>query len=120
MLNSGLLRSALALPLRSGSGEPRGAFTVFDRQQCVLDERLGKQFQSLADLARLAIEHGQLYEQVVRGWQVELAYRVTEPAHAGRTGYSEEWSTPSARANCLQSVASGLDHFPADQRRAGA
>jgi hypothetical protein len=59
ILNSGVTLS-LALPLASGSGEPRGAFTVFDRQQCALDETARETIQSLCDLARLAIEHGQL------------------------------------------------------------
>jgi diguanylate cyclase (GGDEF)-like protein len=70
ILDSGVTL-CLALPLTSGSGEPRGAFTVFDRQQGPLDETTRETIQSLCDLARMAIEHGQLYEQVVHGWQVD-------------------------------------------------
>ena len=64
-----------ALPWRrrliSGSGEARGAFTVFDRQQGPLDDPTRETIQSLCDLARLAIEHGQLYEEVVHGSQFD-------------------------------------------------
>jgi GAF domain-containing protein len=70
ILNSGVTL-CLALPLTSGSGEPRGAFTVFDRKPGPLDEATRETIQSLCDLARLAIEHGQFYQQVVRGWQVD-------------------------------------------------
>ncbi len=57
----------LARPLLSGSGEAKGALTVFDHQQGLLDDATRETVLTLCDFARLAIEHRQLYEQVVGG-----------------------------------------------------
>jgi diguanylate cyclase (GGDEF)-like protein len=109
ILNSGVTLS-LALPLASGSGEPRGAFTVFDRQQCVLDETARETIQSLSDLARLAIEHGQLYEQVVRGWQVDwLTGLPNRPMLAERL--RRGMVTAQRQGELLAVCSIGLDHF---------
>ncbi|HET6217785.1 MAG TPA: bifunctional diguanylate cyclase/phosphodiesterase, partial [Acidobacteriaceae bacterium] len=54
-----------------GSGEARGAFTVFDRQQGSLDASTRDTIQGLCDLARMAIEHGHLHEEVVQGSQFD-------------------------------------------------
>ena len=60
-----------ASPLTSATGESRGAFTVFDQRQEPLDDATQETIQTLSDLACLAIEHGQLYEQVVYGSQFD-------------------------------------------------
>jgi len=70
ILDSGFKLCA-ASPLTLGNGEPRGAFTVFDQRQEPLDDTTRETIQSLSDLACLAIEHGQLYEQVVHGSQFD-------------------------------------------------
>jgi diguanylate cyclase (GGDEF)-like protein len=71
-----ILESGVALrlpwPLISGSGEMRGAVTVFDRyperevsgRERNDSETLGLTLQSLCSLAHLAIEHCRLYEEV--------------------------------------------------------
>jgi diguanylate cyclase (GGDEF)-like protein len=64
ILDSGV-KLCQATPLVSGSGDAKGTFTVFDRQQEVLDDPTRETIQSLCGLACLAIEHGQLYEEVV-------------------------------------------------------
>ena len=64
ILDSGV-RLCHASPLMSCSGEAKGAFTVFARQQGILDDSTRETVQSLCGLARLAIEHGRLYEEVV-------------------------------------------------------
>ncbi|HTZ58090.1 MAG TPA: EAL domain-containing protein [Acidobacteriaceae bacterium] len=64
ILNSGV-HLCLASPLISNSGEVRGAFAVFEVQPGILDESVRETVRSLCDLARVAIEHGQLYEEVV-------------------------------------------------------
>ena len=61
----------LASPLVSGSGQARGAITVFDLQPGILDDAAREIIQSLCDLARLAIEHGRLYEEVVHRSQYD-------------------------------------------------
>jgi diguanylate cyclase (GGDEF)-like protein len=55
----------LATPLVSDTGEVRGAFTVFEYRPGILDDFTRETARSLCDLARVAIEHGQLYEEVV-------------------------------------------------------
>ncbi len=61
----------LGSPLLSGSGEARGAFTVFDRQQGPLDDATRETIQGLSDLALLAIEHDQLHQEVVHRSQYD-------------------------------------------------
>jgi diguanylate cyclase (GGDEF)-like protein len=70
ILASGV-KLSMASPLISGSGEARGAFTVFDRQQGPLDASTRDTIQGLCDLARMAIEHGHLHEEVVHGSQFD-------------------------------------------------
>jgi diguanylate cyclase (GGDEF)-like protein len=60
-----------ASPLLSASGEARGTFTVFDRQQGLLDDTTRETIGNLSDLARLAMEHSQLYQEVIRGAQYD-------------------------------------------------
>jgi diguanylate cyclase (GGDEF)-like protein len=60
-----------ASPLLSASGEARGTFTVFDRQQGLLDDTTRDTIGNLSDLARLAMEHSQLYQEVLRGAQYD-------------------------------------------------
>ena len=64
ILDSGV-RLCHATPLVSTSGDAKGAFTVFDRQQGILDDPTRQTIQSLCGLACLAIEHGRLYEEGV-------------------------------------------------------
>jgi diguanylate cyclase (GGDEF)-like protein len=70
ILDSGV-KLCLSSPLVSGSGEVRGVFVVFDHQPDLEDETAQEMIQSLCDLARLAVEHGQLYEEVVHGAQFD-------------------------------------------------
>jgi diguanylate cyclase (GGDEF)-like protein len=109
ILNSGVTL-CLALPLTSGSGESRGAFTVFDRQPDPLDETTRETIQSLCDLARLAIDHGQLYEQVVRGWQVDwLTGLPNQPMLADRL--RQGMVTAQRQGELLAVCCIGLDRF---------
>ena len=109
ILNSGVTLT-LALPLTSGSGEPRGTFTVFDRQQDPLDETTRETIQSLCELARLAIEHGQLYEQVVHGWQVDwLTGLPNRRMLADRL--RQGMVTAQRQGELLAVCCIGLDHF---------
>jgi diguanylate cyclase (GGDEF)-like protein/PAS domain S-box-containing protein len=62
----------MASPLRSGSGEAKGMVTVFDTHQALSDDAIRETIQSLCDLGRMAIEHQQLYDQVVRGSHYDL------------------------------------------------
>jgi diguanylate cyclase (GGDEF)-like protein/PAS domain S-box-containing protein len=62
----------MASPLRSGSGEARGMVTVFDTHQALLDDAIRETVRSLCDLGRMAIEHRQLYDQVVHGSHYDL------------------------------------------------
>jgi diguanylate cyclase (GGDEF)-like protein len=109
ILNTGVTLS-LAWPLASASGEPRGAFTVFDRQPCALDETALETIQGLYDLARLAIEHGQLYEQVVQGRQVDwLTGLPNRPMLADRL--RRGMVTAQGQGELLAACCIGLDHF---------
>jgi diguanylate cyclase (GGDEF)-like protein len=109
ILNSGVTL-CLALPLTSGSGEPRGAFTVFDRKPGPLDEATRETIQSLCDLARLAIEHGQFYQQVVRGWQVDwLTGLPNQPMLADRL--RQGMVTAQHQGELLAVCCIGLDRF---------
>jgi diguanylate cyclase (GGDEF)-like protein len=56
-----------ASPLLSASGEAKGTFTVFDHQQGLLDDATRETIGNLSDLARLAIEHSQLYQELIHG-----------------------------------------------------
>jgi diguanylate cyclase (GGDEF)-like protein/PAS domain S-box-containing protein len=56
----------LASPLSSASGEAKGVVTVFDTHQVLLDDAIRATIRSLCDLGRMAIEHRQLYDQVVQ------------------------------------------------------
>jgi diguanylate cyclase (GGDEF)-like protein len=109
ILDSGVTL-CLALPLTSGSGEPRGAFTVFDRQQGPLDETTRETIHSLCDLARMALEHGRLYEQVVHGWQVDwLTGLPNRPMLAD--GLRQGMVTAQRQGELLAVCCIGLDHF---------
>jgi diguanylate cyclase (GGDEF)-like protein len=109
ILNSGVTLS-LALPLTSGSGEPRGAFLVFDRQQGALDDSARETIQTLCDLARLAIEHGRLYEQVEHGWHVDwLTGLPNRPMLAERL--KQALVTAERQGELLAACCIGLDHF---------
>jgi diguanylate cyclase (GGDEF)-like protein/PAS domain S-box-containing protein len=66
------VKLCMASPLRSGSGEATGMVTVFDTHQALLDDAIRETIQSLCDLGRMAIEHRQLYDQVVRGSHYDL------------------------------------------------
>jgi diguanylate cyclase (GGDEF)-like protein len=70
ILDSGV-RLCLSSVLVSDSGEVRGVFVAFDRQQQQVDDTAQEVIQSLCDLARLAVEHGQLYQEVVHGAQFD-------------------------------------------------
>jgi diguanylate cyclase (GGDEF)-like protein len=70
ILDSGV-KLCLTSSLVSGSGEIRGLFAVFDHQPELEDDPAQEMIQSLCDLARLAVEHGQLYEEVVHGAQFD-------------------------------------------------
>ena len=92
ILDSGV-RLCHASPLMSCSGDAKGAFTVFARQQGNLDDPTRETIQSLCGLARLAIEHGRMYEEVVHrsdfdsvtGDTADLILRNTEtPLHAAK------------------------------------
>jgi diguanylate cyclase (GGDEF)-like protein len=56
---------AHATPLVSSSGQARGAFVVFDYKGQPLNEVALENVRSLCGLAQVAMEHGQLYEEVV-------------------------------------------------------
>jgi diguanylate cyclase (GGDEF)-like protein len=58
-------------PLVSVSGDTRGVLAVFDEQQEVLNDPSLEMVLSLCDLARLAMDHSLLYEQVVHRTQYE-------------------------------------------------
>jgi diguanylate cyclase (GGDEF)-like protein len=70
ILDSGV-KLCLTSSLVSGCGEIRGVFAVFDHQPELEDDPAQEMIQSLCDLARLAVEHGQLYEEVVHGAQFD-------------------------------------------------
>ena len=84
ILDSGV-RLCHASPLISCSGDAKGAFTVFDRQQGILDDPTRETIQSLCGLARLAIEHRRLYEEVVHRSDFDSADRFTQPASYWKT-----------------------------------
>jgi diguanylate cyclase (GGDEF)-like protein len=52
-------------PLLSSSGQTKGAFIVFDADTAGLDDTTLETLQSLCGLAQIAMEHGQLYEELV-------------------------------------------------------
>ncbi|MGB8537498.1 MAG: bifunctional diguanylate cyclase/phosphodiesterase [Acidobacteriaceae bacterium] len=109
ILNSGVTLR-LALPLTSGSGEPRGAFTVFDLQPDPLDETTRQTIQSLCDLARLAIEHGLLYEQVAHGRQIDwLTGLPNRPMLADRL--RQGMVIAQRQSELLAACCIGLDRF---------
>jgi diguanylate cyclase (GGDEF)-like protein len=58
-------------PLVSVSGDTRGVLAVFDEQQEVLNDPSLEMVLSLCDLARLAMDHSLLYEQVVHRTQYD-------------------------------------------------
>jgi diguanylate cyclase (GGDEF)-like protein len=66
ILDSGV-KLCLTSSLVSGCGEIRGVFAVFDHRPELEDDPGQEMIQSLCDLARLAVEHGQLYEEVIHG-----------------------------------------------------
>jgi diguanylate cyclase (GGDEF)-like protein len=70
ILDSGVTL-CFASPLVSSSGHARGAFTVFDLQPGILDDPARETIQSLCDFARLAIEHSQLFEEVLHQSQFD-------------------------------------------------
>ena len=70
ILDSGI-KLCLVSPLVSVSGDTRGVLAVFDNHQELLDDATRETVLSLCDLARLAIDHSQLYEQVVHRSQYD-------------------------------------------------
>jgi diguanylate cyclase (GGDEF)-like protein/PAS domain S-box-containing protein len=66
------VKLCLALPLSSASGEAKGVVTVFDADQVALDDATRETVRSLCDLGRMAIEHRQLYDQVIQGSHYDL------------------------------------------------
>jgi diguanylate cyclase (GGDEF)-like protein/PAS domain S-box-containing protein len=70
ILESGV-KLCLASPLISGSGEARGKVAVFHHQKSFLDDRTRETIQSVCALARLAIEHRQLHDEVVHRSQYD-------------------------------------------------
>jgi diguanylate cyclase (GGDEF)-like protein/PAS domain S-box-containing protein len=70
ILESGV-KLCLASPLISFSGEARGTIAFFDHHQGFLDDRAREMIQSVCSLARLAIEHRQLYDEVVHRSQYD-------------------------------------------------
>ena len=66
------VKLCLASPLISGSGEAKGVVTVFDSHQALLDDATRETIRSLCDLGRMAIEHRQLYDQVIHGSHYDL------------------------------------------------
>ena len=59
------LELSVQLPLISGAGEARGAMAVFGHHPAFLSDPERETIQSLCDLARVAIEHSELYDEVV-------------------------------------------------------
>jgi diguanylate cyclase (GGDEF)-like protein/PAS domain S-box-containing protein len=66
------VKLCLASPLSSASGEAKGVVTVFDAHQVLLDDAILETIRSLCDLGRMAIEHGQLYDQVIQRSHYDL------------------------------------------------
>ena len=64
ILASGV-KLCMAAPLMSGAGEARGTVTVFDRYGGPMDEATQETLQSVCDLARAAIEHRRLYNDLL-------------------------------------------------------
>src|ERR1700722_2207278 len=64
ILESGV-KLCLTSPLNSASGEARGVIAVFDSHHALADDAARETVRSLCDLARLALEHRELYEEVV-------------------------------------------------------
>ena len=62
----------LQAPLVSGSGEAKGAVVVLEPHGAVLEHAARQALQGFCDLARVAIEHSQLYEEVVHRSQYDL------------------------------------------------
>jgi diguanylate cyclase (GGDEF)-like protein/PAS domain S-box-containing protein len=62
----------MASPLSSDSGEAKGMVTVFDTHQVLLDDAIRETIRSLCDLGLMAIEHRQLYDQVVHSSHYDL------------------------------------------------
>ena len=71
ILNTGV-KLCMASPLMSGSGEATGIVTVFDMHEALLDDATRETIRSLCDLGRMAIEHRQLYDQVIHGSHYDL------------------------------------------------
>ncbi len=83
---------------------------MFDRQPGPLDETTRETIQGLCDLACMAIEHGQLYEQVVHGWQVDwLTGLPNRPMLADRL--RQALVTAQRQGELLAVCCIGLDHF---------
>ena len=70
ILESGV-KLCLTSPLTSASGEARGVIAVFDSHQGLADDAARETVRSLCDLARLAFEHRELYEEVVHRSQYD-------------------------------------------------
>jgi diguanylate cyclase (GGDEF)-like protein len=60
-----------ASPLICSSGETRGAIAVFGQGYGCLDDAARETLESLSDLARLAIEHRELHEEVLHRSQYD-------------------------------------------------
>jgi diguanylate cyclase (GGDEF)-like protein/PAS domain S-box-containing protein len=70
ILQSGV-KLCLASPLTSGSGEARGTVAIFDHHPNFLDARTRETIHTVCSLGRLAIEHRQLYDEVVHRSQYD-------------------------------------------------
>jgi diguanylate cyclase (GGDEF)-like protein/PAS domain S-box-containing protein len=66
------VKLCLASPLSSGSEEAKGMVTVFDAHQVLLDDATREAIRGLCDLGRMAIEHRQLYDQVIQRSHCDL------------------------------------------------
>jgi diguanylate cyclase (GGDEF)-like protein len=97
-------------PLVSVSGDTRGVLAVFDEQQEVLNDACLEMVLSLCDLARLAMDHSLLYEQVVHRTQYDrltgLPNRFLMEDRLRQTVASARRQRTMLGVCCI-----GLDHF---------
>jgi diguanylate cyclase (GGDEF)-like protein len=71
IMESGV-KLCLALPLIAASEDATGGVAVFDHDQGLLDDPARDAIQSVCDLARLAVAHWQLYDEVIHLAQYDL------------------------------------------------
>ena len=103
------VKLCLASPLSSGSEEAKGMVTVFDAHQVLLDDATREAIRSLCDLGRMAIEHRQLYDQVIQRSHYDLLTGLPD-RHLLEDRLRQ--ATISARRGKLIAVCCiNLDHF---------